>query len=433
MNIYIRSIVTLFVISFAVHVSSANRFYTLNGKLYDPCDIEFKIHGVNYAPYNWGYNTNELLLDQIALTGANAVRMAWYANNPDIQTQSVYRATKLGEALDKCTAQGMLPIVELHDQTCQNNPQALISLADYYLQPDVKIMLQARQDKLVLNSANEVLHVLWATNSNSALSAYKNTYSAIITKLRNAGYICPLMIDAPDCGTNSDALVAVGQELLNADDQQNLIFSVHSYWYSYAGNNPVTMRAKIQSMIDAGIPFVVGEVANQQDDTQNCQYTLPYQQFLTDCQSMGVGWLAWSWCNDVCPNRQMSTTGLFANLTTFGNELVHNSTFGLKANSNKSNYLTINGCNFSAIHQPLLPNCHIPITIHPLQDGWLVQSSHTLPLELSLIDLVGQLIWSSTIQPHESKSISNRIYKGAFFLKLVDSDSRTEVRKVELH
>lgn len=388
MNLYFRSIVALFVILFAVPISSANRFYTLNGKLYDPCDVEFKIHGVNYAPYNWGYNSNELLLDEIALTGANAVRMAWYANNPDIQTHSVYNSTKLAETLDKCTAQGMLPVVELHDQTCQNNPQALISLADYYLQPDVKIVLQARQDKLVLNIANEVLHVLWATNTNSALSAYKNTYSAIIAKLRNGGYICPLMIDAPDCGTNSDALVAVGQELLSADDQHNLIFSVHAYWYSYAGNNPGMMRAKIQSMIDAGIPFVVGEVANQQDDTQNCQYTLPYQQFLADCQLMGVSWLAWSWCNDVCPNRQMTTSGLISNLTTYGNELVNNSTFGLKACASKSNYLSTNGCNSSVIQQETLPNCHLPVAIHPLQNGWLIQSSHTLSLELSLIDVV---------------------------------------------
>ena len=235
-----NSLVILLLLLFTlnpVFVLSTNHFYTVGSKLYDPCAVEFNIKGVNYAPYNWGYSPTELLLNEIAETGANTVRMSWYANHPDVQTHSVYTAAKLSAALDACTAEGMLPILELHDQTCQDNPQALISLTDYYLQSDIKTVFMARQDKVLINIANESLYVLWATNPATAQNTFISTYNTIIAKLRNAGYTCPLIIDAPDCGTNSDALAAVGQKIIDADVLHNVIFSIHTYWYAFANNN----------------------------------------------------------------------------------------------------------------------------------------------------------------------------------------------------
>lgn len=411
---------------------SANHFYTVGSKLYDPCAVEFNIKGVNYAPYNWGYSTNELVLSEIAKTGANAVRMSWYANHPDILTHSVYTAAKLAVALDACSAEGMLPIIELHDQTCQNNPQALISLSDYYLQSDVKTVLMARQDKVIINIANESLFVLWAANLITAQNTFINTYNTIIAKLRNAGYTCPLIIDAPDCGTNSDALAAVGQKIIDADQQHNVIFSIHTYWYSFANNNPNTMLQKLQIVINSGIPFVLGEVANQQDDTQSCQYTLPYQELISGCQSLGINWLAWSWNNDICPNRQMSSTGRFSNLTSYGNDLTNNSSYGLKVKAIKSPYLTSNTCSSSSLLQlPSAGGC-LGVSVLKKNNCWEIVSSHTTALEIKLYNLLGQLMDKKMLQPNETQSVFKPNERGEYILNITDKNVTSEVLILKL-
>lgn len=430
MKIILSSLLFFYLIVHTVSVLSINHFYTMKSKLYDPCGIEFNMKGVNYAPYNWGYAGNELLLNEIAQTGANTVRLSWYANNPDAKTHSVYTAFKLAAVLDKCTLEGMLPVIELHDQTCQNNPQALISLTDFYLQSDVKNVLMARQDKLIINIANESLFVLWAGNVSSAQNTFKITYNSIITKLRDAGYTCPLMIDSPDCGTNSDALAAVGQEIINADPQHNIIFSIHTYWYSFANNNPTTMLQKLQVVVNSGIPFVLGEVANQQDDAQVCQYTLPYQQMLVGCQSLGINWLAWSWCNDVCPNRQLTSTGRFINLTTYGNDLVNNSIYGLKVNAIKSTYLSTNTCNTSSGIQSLSASNCFDVTILNEINCWKIKSSHSTPIQIKLYSIIGQLLDYKIIKPNESKSILKSTEKGEYILKITDNENKSVVIKI---
>jgi mannan endo-1,4-beta-mannosidase len=427
-----NNVIILLTFYLFLHSSSAqaaNHFYTTGAKLYDPCGVEFNIRGINYAPYDWGYAPDELLLTEVAKTGANTVRMSWYANNPDVQTHAVYTSAKLATALDACTGQGMLPIIELHDQTCQNDPQALISLADYYLQSDVKAVLMARQDKLILNIANESLYVLWADNSSTAQNTFKSTYNTIIASLRNAGYTCPLMIDAPDCGMNSDAIAAVGQAIITADVLHNTMFSAHAYWYSFANNDPTTMLQKLQVVVNSGIPFVLGEVANQQDDAQACQYTLPYQQLLSGCQSIGINWLAWSWNNDVCPDRQLTSTGNFVNLTSYGSDLVNNSTYGLKAKAIKSSYLLATCTSISAIQTPTVGN-HFEVTILNENDRWQISSSHSTPLQVKLYSISGQLLLSIILKPNESQSILKPTDRGVYLLKTTDTDGKIEVKKI---
>ena len=316
----------------------------------------------------------------------------------------------------------MLAIIELHDQTCQNNPQALISLTDYYLQSDVKNVLLARQDKLIINIANESLYVLWASNSSTAQNAFISTYNTIIAKLRNAGYTCPLIIDAPDCGTNSDAIAAVGQKIIDADEQHNVIFSIHTYWYSFANNNPTTMLQKLEVVLNSGIPFVLGEVANQQDDTQSCQYTLPYQQMLVGCESLGINWLAWSWNNDICPNRQMTSTGHFVNLTSYGNDLINNSIYGMKKWAVKSTYLSTKTCNSSSLIQSPSSDNYLKVRILKENNCWKIISSHSTPLQIKVYSLLGQLMEFRLLQPNESQTILQPSIRGEYILKITNKD-----------
>jgi mannan endo-1,4-beta-mannosidase len=155
------------------------------------------------------------------------------------------------------------------------------------------------------------------------------------------------MIDAPDCGTNSDAFITsnVANDLIQFDPQHNLIFSAHTYWYGFANNDSAQMAAKINAVLAQNIPLVLGEVANFQDDANPCQYALNDKPLLNYCQLKKVSWLAWSWDNDVCPARQVSSNGNFNSLTTYGYDIVNNPSYGLLPVSAPKSQFFLNGCN----------------------------------------------------------------------------------------
>ena len=413
--------------SLTAFAQPVGHFYFIGAQMYDPCANPFNMRGVNYAPYNWGYSPNELLLRQISKTGANTVRMPWYANDPN--TAAVYTAAKMQAALDTCTKYGMLPVIELHDQTCQNSPTALIAMSNYYLRADVKAVLLARQDKVVMNIANEALFVNWASNPTTALTAYKNTYNTIIANLRNAGYYCPIMIDGSECGTNSDVLAAVGQELLDNDTQHNLIFSAHAYWYGFANNDPVVMQQKMQIMLNTGLPFVLGEIANQQDDATMCQYTLPYTNLLTRCQNLGVNWLAWSWYRDGCPNRQMTSTGNYANLTPYGNDLVNNTAYGIKK-AVKSPFLMGDITCSNPVATQNKPIENISIKIATEATAWQIISMQNTPLQVRIFTINGQLLSAHTLLENSSISVNKPDAHGIYIAQFTDANGNVQNKKL---
>ncbi|MBX7241750.1 MAG: tail fiber domain-containing protein [Bacteroidia bacterium] len=315
---------------------------TVNGKyLLGNCGDTIVLRGVNYAVYNWGYSPTQIRFDQIAQTGANAVRIPWYASgSPALYADWV----KLDSALSKCIQYDMIPILDLHDQTCQNDPAALTTMTNWWTQPSFLALENKYRHSLIINVANEALFVAWTGNPATAQTTFTNTYTTIVNNLRNAGIQVPLMIDGPDCGTNLDVLSAVASTLQTNDPQHNLIFSAHAYWYGYANNDSLTMRTKITNAVNANFPFIFGEVANQQDDQVLCQYNLNYRPVLSMCQEFNIGWCAWSWDNDGCPNRQVTTNGNFSSLTPYGSVIVNNPYFGISNTAVRSKYLEFGVC-----------------------------------------------------------------------------------------
>lgn len=342
---------SLLALSLNASVAQVSNFIHTSGKyILGPCNDTLRLKGINYAPYNWGYTLSDLKIDQIAQSGANVVRLAWYWSNPGANVY--YNYVALDSALSKCKQYKMIAIVELHDFTCANNHTNLINGSGWWTNSSVFPLLNKYKQNVIVNIANEALQVNWTSNATTALTAYKNTYQTIIGNLRNvSGFDFPLMIDAPDCGQNSDAFITSGTaaSLITSDPKHNLIFSAHAYWYGYANNDSLQMATKINNVLAQNIPFVLGEVANQQDDVSMCQYTLNYQPLLRFCQQKKVGWLAWSWDHDGCPNRQVSTNGMFNSLSTYGNDIVNNPVYGLlTVPSPKSQYLLTNGACLTA-------------------------------------------------------------------------------------
>ncbi|MBK6524577.1 MAG: hypothetical protein IPG07_02900 [Crocinitomicaceae bacterium] len=97
------------------------------------------------------------------------------------------------------------------------------------------------------------------------------------------------------------------------------------------------MANKLNAILAEEIPFVLGEIANQQDDITMCQYDLNYEPLLNYCEQQNIGWMAWVWDHDLCTDRQVSSTGNFVDLTTYGDDIVNNAVYGISLQRSVAN------------------------------------------------------------------------------------------------
>src|SRR5690606_15595377 len=87
---------------------------------------------------------------------------------------------------------------------------------------------------------------------------WADTYKAFIRQFRNAGFKVPLVIDAPGCGQDFHAFLSNrGRELLAADDQKNLVLSVHGYGSRWNSNEKLT--AAINDLRAQKMPILMSE------------------------------------------------------------------------------------------------------------------------------------------------------------------------------
>jgi mannan endo-1,4-beta-mannosidase len=319
---------TLYVSGRFLHDRHGNQV-VLRGVDYPLAD-DYKFPGSNY-------------LNEIAQTGANAIRIQWYITYGDPNRAPQLTPEVLGGFLDQCIAANIVPIVMISDDTSNGTSNAVnTDIVPWWTSAEVKAVMLARQQYLIVNIANELGFVRWSGDGNAS-AEYISAYQIAIQSMRAAGYTCPLMIDAPDDGTSIDEFVSSGAQLVSADPLGNVLLSVHAYWAGFDG------RPYIPQAVAANLPIVFGEIANFEDEVAddgtneygyyaldgtgiphppNSSFT--YQGLLTTLLADQVGWLSWCWVNDYCAARQMTPTGAFANLSPYGNDLVNNATYGLK-------------------------------------------------------------------------------------------------------
>ena len=330
--------VIVFLIFIIPHVTTAqpDSLYVSGRFIYNHYNEQIILKGVNYSVLDdWDFpanmnNGNERLVE-IEKSNANTVRIQWY-NNYGQPSRPTYNLVHLDSLLTRCARFKMVPVVGLWDMTCSNDWSNFNSrIVNWWLQPAVIALYQKHKRYSIVNLANEFGHYVWTGNTATAITTFKNNYKTAITALRNAGYVTPIMIDAPDCGTNADALINAGTDLLAHDPLHNIILSVHTYWYGQNINDATSINHKLTQIQNSGLPFMLGEIANYQDDPNPCQYLLNYSLTLTAATQKNIGWLAWTWFKDNCAQRMMAPNGLFTNLNTYGSDLVYNTTYGLAA------------------------------------------------------------------------------------------------------
>lgn len=194
-------------------------------------------------------------LEPIAEVGSNVVRL---------QLREDTTANELEAALGKIVEQNMIAMVMFWEEegkiTCTEDDEYLFEkVEELWLDEWIPVLAQRRfQGHLMINIANEWGPLnIWNANS-TGYSAYIDTYKILIRKFREAGFKVPLVIDAPHCGQDHNAFLGGrGRELMAADDEKNLVLSVHAYGARWNSSKEI-IRA-LGQLKPEKVPVVFGE------------------------------------------------------------------------------------------------------------------------------------------------------------------------------
>lgn len=216
--------------------NTGNGFFVLNGKLYDPNGHEVRIRGVNRT--HWDSNSAA----GMALSGANAVRTFIDFSRPAPKNIDLVRTQNI--------AYQEIPIATYAGDgsgptSCSQDPSVLNKALAAWI--DQASLWQKLDRYLVINVANE-----WGP-SNSAV--WRDSYISAIARLRQAGYLGPILIDSGGCGQDDADLLQYSKAVFDSDPQRNIIFSIHLY--ATANDHSAAIRG-----ITKGNPTVIRLASN---------------------------------------------------------------------------------------------------------------------------------------------------------------------------
>jgi mannan endo-1,4-beta-mannosidase len=278
---------------------------------------------------------------QIRQTGANTVRIVWKINHNGVPTNHAV----LDSLITNAKNNKLIPMIELHDAT--GRWDRLPELVDYWVHPATVCIIKKHQKYLLVNIGNEVGGADAATEGTIPdKNEFIKGYSLAIKRMRAAGIYTPLVIDAPHYGKDLDMLNNTAAALLNADPDENVIFSVHPYWSkSREGADANFIKTKFQNAVALNYPLIVGEFCQWGAYNQNESICIgggetDYKAILEECHNQGIGWYAWEWgpgnsyVDPQCSVMDMTPDRMFTSLKSgWAEEVATSSPYSIKNTS----------------------------------------------------------------------------------------------------
>ncbi|GEM_PF-691227 len=260
-------------------VSDVDGIKVDGSKVLDHCGNEFVMRGVNLA-YTWFKSSAYNQLEAIHKYGANAVRVV-LGNGVKYNNDS---ASEVQEIVNKCKEYGMVAILEVHDVTGSDEIADLVGAANYFA--NLAPVLKGTEPYVIINIANE-----W--HNSSAATNWRDGYVKAIPVIRNAGLRHCIMVDAGGYGQSAATIHTYGKEVMAADVDNNVIFSIHMY--GGAGNTNKVIP-NIDGVINQDLPLCIGEFGWFHSDGD-----VDEEKIIAYCKEKNVGWLAWSWYGNGSP------------------------------------------------------------------------------------------------------------------------------------
>ena len=313
-----------------VETSETRKTFTVKGRhLYDPNGDKVILRGVNEM-FIWSTDLDgSRTLPEIAKTGANVTRIVWLS---DKETPNA-SPRNLDRIITNCIAQGMIPMPELHGAT--GKWDKLKEMVDYWVKPEVVEVIKKHEQYVLLNIANE------AGKHGVTAKQFRAEYEKAITRIRNAGIKCPLVIDASGWGQDIDILQATGKDLIEADPLRNILFSVHIWWVADDGSKNRIIN-EIKESVEMELPLIVGEFAPM---GPGCKQYIDYKTIIEECEKNEIGWMAWSWGlmnNGDCADMDMTNDelpGKYEGLFDWGLDVAVTHPYSIKNTAKKTAFL----------------------------------------------------------------------------------------------
>ncbi|KAI3656040.1 hypothetical protein MP638_000938 [Amoeboaphelidium occidentale] len=302
-----------FIVALALALPAVMAGFSVNDRSLMYNGRQFFVRGINLQ---YGDNPDQAMqaFDPIAQTGANMIRL---------QLRSFTEAWRLEKALRKCSDMGMKVMLMYWDEgsTCTNNRDEFYEAVNYWLRSDILRLINDYREILLLNIVNEFTNG-YHRNGGIVLTMheFKDIYIDGIKRLRSAGVVVPLVVDAYHCGQQLDFFLKIGRDIINADPQKDVLLSMHLY---HKWENVEYLKKGLNDLANSGLPFIIGEYG-QVDLNYLHQFTFEKK----------IGTIAWSWYGNGNHDKHLDMNNGYApvSLTAYGNEVV-NGNFGIRKTS----------------------------------------------------------------------------------------------------
>ncbi len=307
--------------------------HTSGRHLYDACGERVVLLGVNHPTLY--VDRAGAAMSEIARSGANAVRLFWYAQNG-------VPITEAESAVAEAIANGMFPMLEMHDATGPGSWGNMDAIVDYWTSPEAVSFIARHEQYLMVNIANEA-----GPSQGQGYDDFESVYRNAITRMRNAGIRVPLVIDASGWGRDYQVLFDKGAALIESDPEHNLVFSAHLY----DPMNRSEIAGVLQTAVDMNLPFIIGEFANRSPNG-SCGPDIDYRGLIAEANARDIGWLAWSWGDNIasswwngdCWEFDMTRTLSFDTLERWGLEVAVTDPESIQNNAVRSRFLVEGYC-----------------------------------------------------------------------------------------
>lgn len=243
-------------------------------RLLDKEGSEVVLRGINHA-HSWYREMDETAIEAIYETGVNSVRLVL----SDGERWQKDKLIEIQRLIELCKERQLYVILEVHDPTGSNDIESLNKAADYWI--EMKEALVGNEEFVIVNLANE-----WVGKWNSKL--WREGYTQVIPKIRDAGIMNTIMVDAAGWGQYGKSIKKYGRQVFDADICGNTMFSVHMY--GTAGRNKSTIEKNLSGVTSQNLCVCVGEFGyTHSDGNVDEEYLMNY------CNDNSIGFLAWSW------------------------------------------------------------------------------------------------------------------------------------------
>jgi mannan endo-1,4-beta-mannosidase len=277
--------------------------------LLDTCGQRVVIRGVEQV-FGIGIDVGgswPAMVDEIATTGANAVRVL-----PNLEQLDVAMVDTILTAI---TGHDMIIFISPGDRT-------------WFGREDVRTMLGRHEAWLIVDAFQEPDYDDRARWRTEALAA--------VAEVRGYGYRVPITVLGNQYGRDLPSVLMTGAEIAAADPAGNTILGWQSYWGSsmfYQGEYGMSLTEGIQMAAQQAFPIQSGIL----NVTDGASETMDYASVMAAAEAGEIGWLWWDWYNPFdFMNNQLTEDGTFAGMNALGTEVVTSDANGIDATARKA-------------------------------------------------------------------------------------------------